>query len=202
VNDIVYQAITKPERLWSPAELRVRPSPVPAEPGVYAWFFDVLPAAFDVDGCIETEGKTLLYVGIAPAFAGSKSHLRKRLRQHYRDRGSSTLRRTLAALLAERLDLVPGSGTRGRLKIGDEGESRLSDWIASNAAVTWVATPQPWLVERDLVWALNLPLNLMHNMVHPFAKELSHARADARRLLLGASPNDLRNQGEGELPSA
>lgn len=117
MNDTVYQAITAPAPLWSPAELRVRPSPVPAEPGVYGWFFSVLPAAFDIDGCIQVDGKTLLYVGIAPAFAGSKSHLRKRLRQHYRDRGPSTLRRTLAALLAERLDLVPGSGTRGRLMI-------------------------------------------------------------------------------------
>jgi hypothetical protein len=55
-----------------------------------------------------------------------------------------------------------------------------------------MVTPDPWLVESELVKALNLPLNLMHNKLHPFAKQLSLVRANARRLAqAGRAEGDL-----------
>jgi hypothetical protein len=190
VDSKLYLAITQPARLWKIPELCNDPSLVPPEAGVYGWYFDQSPCDFDVSGCEACDGMRLLYVGIAPGRLGSKSNLRKRLHQHYRDRGSSTLRRTLAALLATELALVPGSGTRGRLKIGDHGENQLSGWLRDHAAVTWAVTPDPWVAEKELLSLLDLPLNLMHNARHPFSRELIRARAYARRLASAAVPSE------------
>jgi hypothetical protein len=194
MDSLICDAITAPARLWTPEELRERPALVPREAGVYGWYFRELPSDMDVSNCVKVGGQTLLYVGIAPGRSGSSSNLRRRLRQHCRDRGSSTLRRTLAALLAERLGLVPGSGTRGPLRIGDEGERRLSGWISANMAVAWAVTPDPWLAERDLIETLDLPLNLMHNSKHPFRSTLTKARDAARKQVLA----DLSGVGSAE----
>lgn len=71
-----------PERLWAAQEIRENPSPLPASPGVYGWWFeeplgDQLPA------------DRLLYVGIAPrrmSGRASRQNLRSRVRYHYRGR--------------------------------------------------------------------------------------------------------------------
>jgi hypothetical protein len=187
MNQTIYDAIVNPRHLWSSAELDADPAVVPVASGIYGWYFDLLPCEIDVSACNRAHGATLLYVGIAPGRVGSQSNLRRRLLQHRRDRGGSTLRRSLAALLAEDLGLNPGVPGRGRLKIGDQGERALSDWIAANARVTWVTTPEPWIVEREFIERLDLPLNLMHNTRHPFWPRLTEARAVARMLAWGNS---------------
>lgn len=115
--------LVRPDRVWSRAEVLGRPSPVPAVAGTYAWYLTQLPAAIDTTRCISWAGLTLLYV-----------------RQHYAlNAYGSTLRLTLGCLLADRLGLVlrrVGSGTR--LTFAD-GEARLSQWMADNAFVCWVA---------------------------------------------------------------
>ena len=124
--------------------------PVPAAAGTYAWYFKQLPAAIDTTRCSSWAGLTLLYVGISPkapsasGVGASRQNLRRRLRQHYAlNAYGSTLRLTLGCLLSERLGLVlrrVGSGTR--LTFAD-GEARLSQWMADNAYVCWVAHPRP-----------------------------------------------------------
>src|SRR5215207_7989927 len=82
--------LEEPPVLLSRAEVLARPSQVPAKPGVYAWYFSKAPPGVPVDGCINTDGRTLLYVGISPkrppasGATPSKQDLRERLRYHFR----------------------------------------------------------------------------------------------------------------------
>jgi hypothetical protein len=128
-----------------------------------------------------------LYVGISPSpppangRPPSRQNLRKRLRQHYaRTAAASTLRRTLGCLLAGDLGLqlrhVGSSGRR--TNFGRDGEQTLSDWMENNAFVSWVVRAQPWELERELIQALDLPLNLRGNERHPFYPLLAQERAD------------------------
>lgn len=136
---------------------------MPKEHGIYGWHFRVPPA----DGL---DADRLLYVGIAPSRAESRQTLRSRLvRSHIKGNASrSTLRLTLGCLLG--LDLRR-TGACGRATFGTEGEKRLSEWMAANARLCWVACPEPWVVETRAIAALELPLNLAQNSGHPF-----HAR--------------------------
>lgn len=53
--------------LHSRAEVLARPSPVPAAPGVYGWWFRRLPDDIDATACLHRDGVTLLYTGISPS---------------------------------------------------------------------------------------------------------------------------------------
>jgi len=132
--------------------------------------------------CVRYGDLSLLYVGIsphAPAAAGkhtSRSTLRQRLHQHYRGNASaSTLRLTLGTLLGIPLQ----ASSSGRLTFGPR-EAELNLWMSDNAFVTWVVTPAPWLVEPELIASLDLLLNLDMNRGHPFWRELSRVRREAR----------------------
>src|SRR5258708_2094309 len=93
-----------PQLLYSASEIASRPCPVPATAGVYAFYFDVPPPGVETRNCHRHGAHTLLYVGIAPRHALSKSHLRRRLRTHYGGNAAgSTLRRTLGCLLGDQL---------------------------------------------------------------------------------------------------
>src|SRR5262245_5480954 len=99
-----------PERLFAAHDVGSRPCPVPARPGVYAFYFNEPPPGIIVEQCHRMQQYTLLYVGIAPrpppvnGRAPSKSHLKQRLRTHYfGNAAGSTLRRTLGCLLSAKL---------------------------------------------------------------------------------------------------
>ena len=72
--------------------------------GVYGWFFDNPPKEVPLDGCVQVGDRWLLYVGVA---GDESSHtLRSRLRNHFNGNvAASTLRESLACLLAEELNL-------------------------------------------------------------------------------------------------
>jgi hypothetical protein len=87
--DRVRSVITKPARVWSREEALSKPSPVPASPGVYGWFFRELPAPIETVECVKHEDPTLLYRGISPKKPPpygkpSAQTLRSRIRYHYR----------------------------------------------------------------------------------------------------------------------
>jgi hypothetical protein len=105
--------------------------------------------------------------------------LRKRLRQHYaRSAEASTLRRTLGCLLADELRLqLRRVGSSGRRTTFIRGEQVLSDWMAENAFVSWVARERPWDLEGELIRELDLPLNLQGNSRNAFHPALTDARA-------------------------
>ena len=57
-----------------------------------------------------------------------------------------------------------------------EGESALSKWLDDNAFVTWAEHPEPWILEENLIKTLSLPINLEHNLNHPFHPTLKDVR--------------------------
>ncbi|MFE0633165.1 GIY-YIG nuclease family protein [Streptomyces sp. NPDC058864] len=166
--------LARPKRLWSADEVLIRPSPIPAAPGVYGWHFDESPYSGLPAG-------QLLYVGIAPrhmATRRSTQNLRTRVRYHFRGNAAgSTLRLTLGCLLGFELRRV-GSGTR--MTFGKAGEATLSQWMAKHARVCWVEHPEPWTAESDLITRLDLPLNLDQNQHNQFHARLKQIRAQAR----------------------
>jgi len=174
-----------PTHLYSQQEVLTRPSPVPASPGVYGWWFRGLPGPVDIQGCATRDGLPLLYIGISPSrppISGkpaSRQNLRKRLRQHYdRSAEASTLRRTLGCLLADDLGLqLRRVGSTGRRTTFVDGEHALSDWMGKHAFVSWVVREEPWELEEALIGQLDLPLNLKDNSGNAFHPVPTEARA-------------------------
>ena len=161
-------------RPYSRGEVLARPSPVPAGPGLYAWFFVQPPPGVPTDGCVERDGLQLLYVGISPSRPNSRQSLRHRLRTHYAGNAeSSTLRLTLGCLLGLSLQRDGRSLTFG------DGEATLSTWMERNARVSWVVHPRPWEVEHLLVAKFAPPLNIQGSD-HPYVAHLKRIRAESR----------------------
>ncbi|MFE9658055.1 GIY-YIG nuclease family protein [Micromonospora sp. NPDC006431] len=182
------EALLRPARLCRAEEVRGRDCPIPAAPGVYAWYFTSLPRLVPVAGCHKQHGAVLLYVGIspkAPPVNGrppSRQTIRSRIRYHYRGNAAgSTLRLTLGSLLADELEIgLRRVGSGNRLTFGREGEKRLTAWMVEHAQVVWTATDQPWKLEEELIRSCVLPLNLDQNRHSPFHSQLSALRAAQR----------------------
>ena len=176
--------VIPPVRLYSRAEVLCRPSPVPTENGLYAWYFRDIPPHVPTDACLKFNGDTLLYLGIAPDKANkpnSRSSLRKRICQHFRGNAEgSTLRRTLGALLEEKSNFpLRRVGSGKRITLTHAGEQYLDEWMDKNAFVAWAVHPDPWLIEHDLLRKLSCPLNIADNSHHPFYSILRKIRSEA-----------------------
>jgi hypothetical protein len=176
-------ALIKPETLLSRKTALLKPSPIPALPGVYAWYFQEVPPGVPVQGCIVRDGRTLLYAGISPSRAKSTQNLRKRITYHYRGNAEgSTLRLTLGVLLAAQSGFpLRRVGSGRRLTFTHLGEQWLDDWMEQNAYVCWIEHPEPWRVERGLFERVSLPINIQDNRHHPFSTQLSEYRSAAKR---------------------
>ena len=187
-----------PVRMYSCEEVLAQPSPVPAQDGVYGWWFRTLPPLVVADACRPHQGLRLLYAGISPTRplkngrAPSKQDLRGRIRYHYTGNAEgSTLRKTLGCLLAGELGIQlrrVGSGSRMTFV---EGEQALSAWMAENAYVSWVVRDRPWELEDELIATLDLPLNLQGNSLNLFHPVLAGVRAEcvAQAKALPVVPN-------------
>jgi hypothetical protein len=182
--------LLRPARLYSASEVASRPSPVPARPGVYAFYFNETPPGIITAACHQVNRHALLYVGIAPKAPPlngrppSKSNLRHRLRTHYCGNAEgSTLRRTLGCLLGEQLGIkLRRVGSGGRYTFTNPGEQLLDEWMQQHAFVTWVETSAPWGLEKHLLSSvLRLPLNLDGNPWLEAAAVVSAARLKARQ---------------------
>lgn len=177
--------LTPGVKLWARDEI-IASDAVPRSPGVYAWWFREIPPGVPAEGCITRNGVTLLYIGTAPkapsaSGAASQATLRSRLRQHMRGNASgSTLRLTLGCLLGRKLGIeLRRVGKKERMTFC-EGEQKLSQWLSTNALVSWMVTDKPWEVESSLISSVCLPLNLAHNARHPFHSQLSACRTSAK----------------------
>ncbi|MQA35906.1 GIY-YIG nuclease family protein [Modestobacter roseus] len=160
----------------APVPLDRVPDEVPVAPGLYAWWgrFGALPG---ISGPRHvTADLQLLYVGIAPNGAASKATLRSRVvGDHIRGTtGSSTLRRSLAALLSEQQGWRSRWTTRPVLVNADE--LRLSAWMGEKLALTWAEHPEPWTVEAAVIAELEPPLNQADNRDHPLHPLVQEAR--------------------------
>ncbi len=205
----VRRALLQPQSVASRSEVLSRPSCVPKEPGVYAWYFRQIPPGVPTKGCHGFRDLTLLYIGISPGYPprnnkpASRQSMRSRVRYHFRGNAEgSTLRRTLGCLLQGALGIElrrVGSGERMTFAAGEE---LLSGWLAENAFVAWATHPEPWEVERVLIASLDLPFNIDQNARHVFCNDLSALRCAARvrarelpvlgRATLSSSPTGFR----------
>jgi hypothetical protein len=174
--------LLNPDELMTVSDLRDNPKLIPEVGGVYAWWFSKIPPKVCIDGTKLIQGRRLLYVGIAPrkpspTEEAGKRTLRDRLLNHCRGPiGSSTLRRTLATLLASDLGLRLGRLPSGKVGMPSEDEVILTDWMNVNARVNWVTNAAPWEVEDQLINTARLPLNIRGSS-DDFAKELSNLRS-------------------------
>lgn len=163
-------------------DLASRSPTAPAKaPGFYAWW--QTPGALPgVPGTPHPSAPLeLLYVGIAPRDATSKSNLRKRLANHHRSAiGSSTFRLDLAAFLWEQRGWAPY--WTDRPKLSDEHMADLAAWQRVHLSVQWVEVPQPWLFEAGVVRELRSPLNRDHNSSHSFYPHVGQARDRLRNV--------------------
>ncbi len=75
----------------------------------------------------------------------------------------------------------------GQRLVFGSGEEILTAWLRKNARIAWVEHAVPWELERAVISSLDLPLNLLHNMAHPFYLRLKGLRKAYRRSALSAS---------------
>ena len=160
----------------TPVDLPSAATQVPAAAGLYAWWapFGAVPG---ISGPRHpTDAVQLLYVGISPNGPTSNATLRSRVvGDHIRGTtGSSTLRRSLAALLNEQQGWRSRWTTRPVLVNRDE--LALSEWMAERLRLSWAEHPEPWTVEAEVIAELEPPLNLAENRSHPLYTEVQQAR--------------------------
>jgi hypothetical protein len=197
--------LTNPTRLFSRSDVLTRPSPVPKDKGIYAWYFRNIPKNVPTDKClkIKQDDLTLLYVGISPRNKSSSQNLHKRISRHFSGNAKgSTLRLSLGVLLEKEstfpLRRVGASGTTKTF--AHLGEQWLDNWMERNAFVCWVRHSKPWDIEANIFRELDLPLNIQHNRDHPFASELSQARCDASAQAKACPIVDQHNQRRRVVP--
>ncbi|MCW3797406.1 HIT domain-containing protein [Sphingomonas sp. BN140010] len=181
--------LLRPVRFYTATDIVGAGCAAPAQPGIYAWYFNTIPGNIDVSGCHVHHGRTLLYVGISPSKPPtngkppSSSTVRRRLQTHFGGNASgSTLRLTLGCLLADELGIqLRRVGSGGRYTFTNPGERRLDDWMAANAFVVWHVCEQPWKVEEEvLASGLPLPLNISGNPCAAHSEYLLPVRRSAR----------------------
>jgi hypothetical protein len=163
---------------------------IPAQPGIYGWWFNRGICDVPLRGTKRYRSWRLLYVGIAPnskrsGAANNPRTLRDRIKNHIRGpSGSSTLRRSLACLLANELKLKPINRKGQRLKLREDDEAQLTRWMEMHAALNFLVSPNPWVIEAKLLASGQLlPLNI-RGSTHPFSSQLKKRRAAFKAGLL------------------
>ena len=163
---------------------------LPESPGLYAVF--LIRRIVDAEALLTAHPvEEPLYVGKAQdSLKGRDFHT------HFADgkTGSSTVRRSLGAILRRELDLGPiRRGNTGKsqdfsnYRFDTASEAKLSYWMRSNLAVGWWRFNGPARglreSETSVIMSLNPPLNLTHskNSLVPKIKRLRKKCADLTR---------------------
>jgi len=163
---------------------------LPESPGLYAFFLTRIVT--DTDTLLATHPvEEPLYVG------KTQDSLKDRdFDTHFArgKTGSSTVRRSLGAILRRELNLGPiRRGNTGKkqdftnYKFDTASEARLSSWMRTNLAVGWFCLNGPAHdllgSETSAIRSLNPPLNLTHsnNLLVPKIKRLRKKCADLAR---------------------
>lgn len=193
-NDLIISKLLNPEKLWLREDILKKPSQVPSQNGIYAWYFKTTPNIeifknyFNIDkvtSLLEDSYKIkdyqLLYIGISPKDENSKNNIRQRLRDHMNGNAyGSTLRLSLGCLLSDELNIELQKHGKS-IHFGD-GEKKLSEWITNNTAVAFQVCDKPWNVEDEAIKTLMLPLNLRDNKYSLFKIPLENIRKNAKRI--------------------
>ncbi|BAH76755.1 GIY-YIG nuclease family protein [Solidesulfovibrio magneticus] len=178
--DHILDRLLNPKFLYTRFELIQNRNLIPKNPGIYTWYFKEISTLVPTDDCHVFENKKLLYLGISPrqspSASMSKQNLQKRIINHCRgNASSSTLRFTLGCLRG-----LPLWRVGRRTNFGKEGEKSLSDWMNTNALVTWVEYPSPWDIEHRLICETKPPLNISGSF-HEFKNTILELRSQAKQ---------------------
>ncbi len=176
--------LLQPHRLIPVRDVLSDRSLIPDERGVYGWWFNGALPSVPLEGTLRGDEHHLLYIGIAPrepskAGSESASTLRRRIcSNHLGNRiASSTLRRSLAWLLKDSLQFQISWNAAGKVVMPREDEDRLTKWMAEHAAISFLRSKEPWLIEtRLIIEGPKLPLNI-RDSTHPFRKRLLALRS-------------------------
>jgi len=182
-DQIAAKQVLEPAKLIRPADILVHIEEYAVTHGLYGWWFDDSLPEVPRGGCLEFDGKHLLYIGIAPpkdrpTKPGTATPVKRRLwRNHLRGSArSSTLRLSLAALLRDQLGFEFYMDASDRVRMTNDHEERLTAWIEDHAGISVVHHDAPWQLEEALVRnGPPLPLNLSMSG-HPFKPTLSALR--------------------------
>lgn len=167
-------------------------------PGIYGFFLSRGPLHIGGRKLIAGKG-TLLYIGKTESSQEARD-----ARQHLADgrTGRSTLRRSLGALLINRLKLKPrprsDAETSARrfthFRFDAEGETKLTKWMFGNLKLGFLEFRELDCeklkdCEQALIKTARSPLNILHNRNNPYRKELlslrKHCACLARKRLGG-----------------
>lgn len=144
--------------------------------GVYAWWdaAGVLDR-FRPAECPEFDWRFPVYVGKAQRSIGARFE-----KMHLAETRQSSLRRSLAGLLYQELDLLPGVTAvgDGKMVVAPAEEERLTWWMLQNLTVTWVQLGHaPGPIEKEVICNLSPLLNDLHAMNSPYRVSVRRARA-------------------------
>jgi hypothetical protein len=70
--------------------------------------------------------------------------------------------------------------TKTKCALTKTDNDRLSAWQRTNLSVTWCEQLDPWKYEREIISAMQPPMNLAENVDHPFHATMSKARTRFR----------------------
>lgn len=170
--DVEQQLFTGPR--MQPAELESLHTP-----GTYAWWDEHGElAGFWPADLAPVDPARPLYVGQA-----LKAFSQRATRMHLSNARFSTLRRSLASLLVDHLDLLPGATLAGgnkhtMFKLGDPAEERLTAWMHEHLTVSTVEHPSSGLVEGTVIGSIVPPLNDRFARHGPYWQRMAQHRAD------------------------
>lgn len=173
--------------LWSGSRVEPSQLSVVGHPGLYAWWeraVDLTP--FWPEGFPE-EPRGPVYLGVA-----KRSFTQRFGRMHFRSEDPtrwSSLRRSLAALLCDELELLEGakSHPRGKFSLSPESEARLTSWMDRHLQVSCVLLQDPAAVEEELIRRTLCPLNYEHATGSPYRAAMRAARAAMHRRIREAN---------------
>lgn len=156
-----------------PSALLARPVP-----GIYAWWDEQASLdEFWPDELPPIDPSRPIYVGIAKTTLAERGG-----EMHLKATRMSSLRRSLTALLADKLKLHEGlvAAPKQKFSLSKENEALLTYWINTSLTVTWVEMDQPGTVERPIVADLLPPLNDTYAHAGPYWKHMRKLRAKVR----------------------
>lgn len=157
-------------------------------PGVYAWWdlTGALAGFFPKDFPPVDYGKPV-YVGVSEVNVG------QRFRKYHRRRvGRSSPRFSLAALLFEELELLPGALIlNGKAKLHPAAERRLTEWMNHHLLFTCVplnAASEAAIAEEEVIGDLLSPLNIEFADEGPYQEHMCALRAALRCAIRAQGP--------------
>ena len=158
-----------------------------SNPGIYAIGFigEVFP--FPTGENVVNNGD-IIYIGKT-----EKSQKSRDAQTHFKSgkTGSSTLRRSLGAILREDLGLqpIPRSKTESRMrdyKFIEESEKQLTQWMMKNLSISFFEICEGKRLIRNteiyIIQELKPILNLTHNSSNPFVSMLKELRAKCKMI--------------------